>query len=107
MGDFSIQTKLFLTWSNPLICLGKQVFIWDTWLAKGIHVIKDLYRDGSFKSFEDLKETFNLDDKGDFWEDLQFRSSMGAGFRLNIEKKEGHKIQEFLSASRTQHEYAG
>lgn len=53
-------------WNNPSVCMGKKVFLWDIWWAKGIHVENDLYEGGSFMSFEDLKEHFNLTDKGDF-----------------------------------------
>lgn len=32
-------------WNNPSICIGKKTCFWSTWLAKGIRVVNDLYRD--------------------------------------------------------------
>ncbi len=43
-------------WNNPSICIGKKVLLWNTWLAKGICVVNDLYRGQSFMSFEILKK---------------------------------------------------
>lgn len=69
-------------WNNPLICIGNKEFLWQTWLAKGIRIVQDLYRDQLFMSFEDLKEQFNLTDKGDFWRYLQLRGAVRSVFGL-------------------------
>ena len=61
-------------WNNPSIKVGKKPFVWTTWLNQNINRLSDLYADGLFQSFEELKLKFNLRDKADFWRYLQLRS---------------------------------
>lgn len=62
-------------WDNPSIKVGRESFVWNTWLNNNISRISDLYGDSStFHSFEELKRKFNLRDKADFWKYLQMRS---------------------------------
>ena len=85
-------------WNNPSVCIGKKVFLWQTWLVKGIRAVHDLYREQSFMSFEDLKKHFDLTDRGDFWRYLQLRSSVGAVFGLRRKEEKENVIQEFLNS---------
>lgn len=74
--------------NNPSICIGKRVFLWNTWLTKEIHVVNYLYRETLrlFMSF------------GDFWKYFQLRSSIGLVFGLERGEEEENKFQEFLNS---------
>lgn len=60
-------------WNNPSIKIGRKSVMWDTWLNKNVTRISDLYSNGLFQSFEELKQNFDLE-KTDFWRYLQLRS---------------------------------
>ena len=61
-------------WNNYSIKVGKEPFVRAIWLNKAISRISDLYVDGLFQTFEELKQKFYLTDKADFWKYLQLRS---------------------------------
>lgn len=63
-------------WNNPSIKIGRESFVWFVWLNNIIISICDLYVDGMFQSFEELKQKFNVMDKASFWTYLQLRSCM-------------------------------
>lgn len=37
-------------WNNPLIKMGKESFLWISWLNRKVARISDLYSDGLFQS---------------------------------------------------------
>lgn len=60
----------------------KSSFLWK-W-PEGVQKIEHLYQDDNFTTFNMLKETFNLTDRGDFWKYLQIISSVGSVSGLNL-----------------------
>lgn len=60
-------------WHNPEMKIGKQKVFWKRWLDRGIHTVRDLYKEGIFMSFNELVQQYQLEDKGDFWKYLQIR----------------------------------
>uniref|UniRef100_A0A3P9MG76 Reverse transcriptase zinc-binding domain-containing protein n=1 Tax=Oryzias latipes TaxID=8090 RepID=A0A3P9MG76_ORYLA len=59
-------------WHNPKLCIDKTTFFWKSWFQKGILTLSDLYDTNTIKSFEKLKQEFNLP-RQDFWRYLQIR----------------------------------
>lgn len=64
-------------WQNPKLRINKAPFIWKVWLNCGIKTLGDLYEDNILKSFEDLKQEFNLP-QNCFWQYLQLRYSLNS-----------------------------
>lgn len=62
-------------WLNPEVKIGKQTIFWRRWLDNGMHTISNLYKDGIIKSFAELAQEYNLQEKADFWKYLQVRVS--------------------------------
>lgn len=59
-------------WLNPKLCIGKAPFLWELWFQKGIRVLDDLYNEGTLRSFDNLKQQFNIP-QNQFWRYLQLR----------------------------------
>ena len=60
-------------WNNPSLKIGGKSFYWREWRNKGINNIGCLYEGEILKSFDMLKNQFNLP-KNDFWKYLQLRN---------------------------------
>ena len=60
-------------WLNPEVKIGKQTIFWRRWLDSGIHTISNLYKNGIIKSFAELAQEYNLQEKSDFWKYLLVR----------------------------------
>ena len=80
-------------WLNSEVKIGKQTVFWRRWLDKGIHTISNLYKDGVFKSFTELAQEYNLQDKGDFWKYLQIRHSLTKKCQPN---ETGNPVTDYL-----------
>lgn len=70
-------------WNNSLLQIGGKVFFWREWHTKGIKHIQCLYHN-ILKSFEELKETYNLHNR-DFWKFLQLRDCMSKAAPRGVE----------------------
>lgn len=60
-------------------------------------MINDLYRDTTFKSYQELVNQINLKGKRDFWKYLQLWSRIGSVFRLNRGEEEDNMVQDFFN----------
>lgn len=60
-------------WLNPELKIGKCTVFWKKCVENGIHTINDLYNEVILKSFAELAQEYNLQEKGDFWKYLQVR----------------------------------
>lgn len=80
-------------WRNPEIKIGKRTVFWRKWADNGILRIGDLFSDGIFKSFADLVQEYNLQEKGDFWKYLQVRHCI---LKNNLTTGEDNEILLFL-----------
>ena len=87
-------------WHNPAIC----IVYWKQWHSRGISTIGDLYEDGVFRSYNNIKERFGLVGEGNFWKYLQIRSCVTSNYCkvtdniiLNYLElpRESHKASQF------------
>lgn len=65
-------TKTASLWYNPSLKIGGKTFYWKDWHSQGIKHIEDLYIKDSIKSFDHIKQEFDINRK-DFWKYLQLR----------------------------------
>lgn len=78
-GTSHLRQSYASLWHNPAIRVGKKTVHWNQWLMKGICNVGDLYSGRVFISFSELKQKYNLEDKGNFWKFLQIRDSITRG----------------------------
>ncbi len=70
-------------WLNPKPCIGKQSFIWKVWVGSGVLTLEDLYCNNILKSFEDLKQQYNLPNTQN-WRYFQLRHLLQTTFGSNL-----------------------
>lgn len=59
-------------WLNPKLFIDKVPFLWTLWYQKGIKGLGDLYDKGILRSFENIKQTYDIP-QNQFWRYLQLR----------------------------------
>lgn len=59
-------------WYNKKLLIDKKSFFWDKWIKSGIHIFEDVMGDVGFRSFDEIKNKYNLCNS-DFWRFLQIR----------------------------------
>ena len=47
-------------WLNPKLNINKKIFIWKEWVERGILVLDNVYSTNLFKTFDELKQDYNL-----------------------------------------------
>lgn len=75
-GPFKLTLSSPL-WNNPCLMSGKQPFTSPIWSSKGIHIVDDIYNNGTLRTFQDLQHHYDLPGSSYFLY-LQLRSAMKA-----------------------------
>lgn len=79
-------------WYNPMISIGKKSVYWKEWHLNGLCHVADLYEEGVFMSFPDIKTKYNLKGKEHFWKYLQIRDCITS----KIQYKDGNHIMDYF-----------
>ena len=80
-------------WHNPMISIGKASVYWKEWHCNGLCNVADLYEEGVFMPFADVKRKYNLEGKEHFWKYLQIRDCVTS----RIQYKDGGHIMDYLA----------
>lgn len=85
------KTSPYLTpkasiWYNNKFKIDKKPFMWEKWAKSGIHLLGDLMTEEGMRSFEDIKEEYNLGNT-DFWRFLQIRHCIMTSVKLKLDQQ--------------------